>query len=111
MVTQAIQNQIEKIDGEKKIFWILLSLSMLFIVSYGFLINRTIMNAVYKNSYEKQLSSLNDDVNDLDNKYIDLKKNITLDLALSKGFENVKNQEVAYTMAQSGEKSLSLNLR
>ncbi len=65
------------------------------------------MNAVYKDKYEKQLSSLNDEVNTLDNQYIDLNKNITLDLALSKGFVNINNQEVAYT--SPAKSSLTLN--
>ncbi len=109
MVAQVIQNQIERIDGQKKIFWMLLSLSILFIILYGFFIEKTIMNSVAKQNYEKQLSALTDKVNDLDSNYIELEKNVTLEVALSKGFINVNNQEVAYTKVVDTGLSLNKN--
>ncbi len=107
-MVKEIKNQIERIDNEKKIFWILLSLSVFFIVLYGFLINQTIVNAVLKDNMKKQMSMLNDKVNSLDYEYLDLEKGITKDLALSKGFVEMKDLNVALVDSNK-DSGLSLN--
>ncbi len=108
MVAQVLKNQIERIDGEKKLFWILFSLSVLFIVLYGFLINKTIMNAVYKNNMQKEIGALNNEVDSLDYEYLGLEKGITTDLALSKGFVNITTTNIAYVSKENAT-ALSLN--
>ncbi len=104
MVAQIIKNQIEKIGyREKKIFWILFSLFSLLIILYGFLVERTFQNAVAEQNLEGQMSSLNSNVDSLEFSYLSMEKNITMDLALSKGYVAVSENDFAViTPAESG---------
>lgn len=110
MVAQAIKNQIEKIEyREKKIFWMLFSLLVLLIISYGFLVERTIQNAVAKQKLESQMSSLNSNVDSMEFTYISLENNITMDFALSKGFAAVPENNFAVIVPAKSGLALSLN--
>jgi hypothetical protein len=110
MVKQILKNQIENIKyREKKIFWILFSVFMFFIVSYGFLLNGAIMNAVSKQSLEKQIIFLESDVNTLESNYLSLKDGITLSLALSKGFVSISSNKFATINSAQKSQSLSIN--
>lgn len=110
MVAQAIKNQIEKIEyREKKIFWMLFSLFVLLIISYGFLVERTIQNAVAKQKLESQISSLNSNVDSMEFTYISLENNITMDFALSKGFTAVPENNFAVIVPAKSGLALSLN--
>ena len=110
MVAQVIQKQIEKIEyREKKIFWVLFSVFALFIVSYGFLLNSTMMNAVSKQNMGKEMVSLGSDVNSLEFQYLNIKNSITLELAQSKGFVQVSSDKFAVIDASQKNISLSIN--
>ena len=109
MVAQTIKNQIEKIEyREKKIFWILFSLFAFFIISYGFLLNGTMMNAVSKQSMEKQMVSLGSEVNSLEFQYLNIKNSVSMDMALSKGFVLVTSDKFA--VIDSTQKNISLSI-
>ena len=109
MVAQVIKKQIEKIEyREKKIFWILFSVFVFFIMSYGFLLNNTMMNAVSKQSMEKEMISLGSEVNSLEFQYLNIKNGITLELAQSKGFISVPSDKFA--VIDSTQKNLSLSI-
>lgn len=108
MVAKIIQNQIERIEyREKAIFWIFFSLFIFFLVFYGFMVNSTIANAVAKQQAEKDIISLNTDVNSMESTYLNLKNKITIDLAVSKGF--VENMTEKYVVV-SKDKGLSLSI-
>lgn len=111
MVKQIFNSHIEKIEHrERKIFWSLFSMFVLFVVSYGFLLNGTMMNAVSKQNAEKQISVLNSEVNTLEFQYLNIKNSITLDLAESiKGFVPVKQDKFAIVNPNSKGLSLSVN--
>ena len=110
MVAQIIQNQIEKFRyGEKKIFWSLFSVFVFFIVSYGFLLNNTMMNAVSKQSMEKKIISLSSEVNSLEFKYLNIKNSITIGLAQSKCFVLVSSDKFAVIDPTQKNISLSIN--
>jgi hypothetical protein len=109
MVKQIIKKQIEKIEyREKKAFWILFSVFVFFVTSYGFLLNGAMMNAVYKQNIEKQMASVGSEVNSLEFKYLNIKNSITLDLAKSKGFVLVTSDKFA--SIDSAQKNLSLSI-
>ena len=109
MVRQILNNQIEKIEcREKRFFWTLFSLFVFFIMSYGFLLNSTMMNAVSKQSMEKEMSSLNSEVNSLEFQYLNIKNSITLGLAQSKGFVPVSSDKFA--VIDSTQKNISLSI-
>jgi len=110
MVAEVIKNQIEKIEHrEKKIFWILFSIFVFLLFFYGFLVNRTIVNAVYKQQMEKDIISLNSKVNSMDFQYLEMKNNITDELALSKGFINTPGTNFAFVLDVKTALSLSIN--
>ena len=112
MVAEVIKNQIEKIEHrEKKIFWILFSMFVFLLFFYGFLINRTIVNAVYKQQMEKNIISLNSEVNAMDFQYLGMKNNITEELASSKGFVTVPGTNFAFVRDTNTSLSLSVSQR
>ncbi len=110
MVAQVIKNQIEKIEHrEKKIFWTLFSLFAFLLFLYGFLVNHTIVNAVYQDQMEKEMVSLNSKVNSMDFQYLEMKNNITQELAISKGFVNTKGNNFAFIQVDKTSLSLSIS--
>ena len=110
MVKQIINNQIEKIEyREKKIFWVLFSIFVFFIMSYGFLLNNTMMSAVSKQKMEKEMITLGSEVNSLEFQYLNVKNSITLELAQSKGFVVVSLDKFAVIKPTSQNLSLSIN--
>ena len=110
MVAQILQKQIGRIEyKEKKIFWSLFSLFVFFIVSYGFLLNSTMINTVSKQRMEKEMVSLSSQVNSLEFQYLNIKNSITLGLAQSKGFIPVVSDKFATIDSTQKNISLSIN--
>jgi len=110
MVAQVIKKQIEKIEyKEKNFFWILFSLFVFFVISYGFLLNGVMMNAVSGQRMEKEMISLGSDINFLEFQYLNLKNSITLELAQSKGFVLVSSNKFAVIDSNQEKISLSIN--
>ena len=110
MVAQIIKNQIEKIElREKKIFWSLFFVFALLLVSYGFLVNKAILNAVAKQNLESQMSSLNSNVDSLESTYLSMENSITMDLALRNGYVQVPEDNFAVIVPAKSGLALSLN--
>lgn len=110
MVAQIIKNQIERIEyRDKKIFWVLFSIFAFFIVSYGFLLNGAMINAVSEQNIQKQIALSDSEVNSLEFQYLNIKNNITLDLAKSKGFVQVSADKFAVMNPDQKNISLSIN--
>lgn len=109
MVAQVIKNQIEKIEyREKKIFWILFFVFASLLISYGFLVNHAIMNAVAGQKLESQMSALDSNVDSLESSYLSMENNITMQLALSEGFVSVSENDFA-VIDPARSSALSLN--
>ena len=111
MVKQVIKKQIGRIDYiEKRIFWTLFSTFILLLVSYGVFVNNAIMNAVGEQRLDKDIVTLNSDVNTMEFQYLSMKNNITLDLAISKGFVSISETKFAIASAVKNTlSSLSIN--
>ncbi len=110
MVKEAIQKQIEILEyRERKIFWLLFSIFVFFVVSYGFLLNSTIMSAVSKQKMEREILSMSSDVNSMEFQYLTIKNGITLSLAHSKGFVSVQSDKFASINPTQKNISLSIN--
>ena len=67
------------------------------------------MNAVSKQSMEKEMVSLGSEVNSLEFQYLNIKNNITLQMALSKGFVSVLSDKFAIIDSSQKKISLSIN--
>jgi len=110
MVAQIIKKQIKNLEyREKNIIRILFSVFALLLVSYGFLVNATIMNAIERQNIEKEILSLSSDINQKEFGYLEAKNSITIDLALANGFIQVKNQKFVSVEPVSSSLSLSIN--
>ena len=105
MVAKVIKNQIEKFEyREKNIVRVLFSAFVLLLISYG-----AIMNSVRTEQVEKDLSTLNSSINSMEFDYLNAKNAITMDLATSMGFVEVKNQKFLAMRPVSNNLSLSTN--
>jgi hypothetical protein len=108
-MVQAIKNRIDTIEyREKQIFWSLFSIFFVLLFSYGFLINSTVMNAVSKQQMQKEMITLNSDLNSMEFEYLSLKNKITIDYANSLGFVTVSYDKFA-SISSSDKMSLSIN--
>lgn len=109
MVKQIINNQIERISHkENNIFWILFSIFVFTILTYGFLLNRIMTNTVAKQNMEKEMIALNADVNSLEFQYLNLKNGVTMELAKSRGFVSILSDKFA--VIDSSKKNISLSI-
>ena len=109
MVAQVIKNQIEKIEyREKKIFWTLFSVFVFFLIAYGVLVNKAIMNAVAQQNLQQDLASLNSNVDGLDFQYLNMENNITIDTATADGFVAVAAEKFA-VIGDARANALSVN--
>jgi hypothetical protein len=111
MVSRRIKNQIiEKIEyREKKMFFVLFSVFVFFLISYGVLVNSTIMNAVAKQQMEKDMITLNSEVNAMEFEYINMKNSITMDFAKSLGFVSVSGEHIAVITPTKSTLSINQN--
>ena len=109
-MVESIKNKINNIEyREKKIFWTLFSIFVFLLVSYGIEINNTIMNAVSKQNMEKEMITLNSDINSMEFQYINAKNQITLEYANSLGYVSIPNDKFALISTNSNSLSLHLN--
>lgn len=110
MVAQIIQKQIDRVENkEKRIFLFLFLTAIILVLSYGFLLNKTMMNAVSKQSMEHEIKSLSSEVNSLEFQYLNIKNSITLETAESKGFVLVSVNKFASIDSIQKKISLSIN--
>jgi outer membrane murein-binding lipoprotein Lpp len=109
-MTKAIKNQIDKFEyREKNIIRILLSVFVLLSISYGLLVNSTIMNSIKTEQLSSNISALGSSINSMEFDYLNAKNAITMDLAISKGFVAVTDQKFLALTPSSDGLSLSTN--
>lgn len=92
---------------EKKIFWTILSLFIIFSAYYAYLVNQTIFNIVARENAENESVTLNSKISEDEFKYISLKNDVNLDYAYSVGFSNVKN--IAFASRKLPNQNLTVN--
>jgi hypothetical protein len=95
-------------DRERQIFWAAFSMLALLLVAYGFLMQRTILNAIAKEHMQENITALNTEVNTLEFQYLGMKNSITPDLARARGFVAVAKDQFAKI---SSPETLSLSLK
>ena len=110
MVAEAIKRQIDNFEyRESRAFWCLFSIFILLFVAYGFLVEKTMINAVNNQNMSKVISASSDSVNSLEFKYLNLKNGIDMNLALSKGFVAVSDQKFISMSPSKDNLSLLVN--
>jgi hypothetical protein len=90
-----------EINREKTIFWTLMGALLLAMGFYMFFINTTIHNTVARQNLEAESSSLTLSIGNKEFQYISKRNNITLALAHSLGFKDVK--DIAYVSVNAGK--------
>ena len=107
-MTRNIKNKISGIKySERKAFWYLALIAIVFSGSYIYFVNGAIINVVERQKIEKEITSINSRINDLESSYISLNNKINLDLAHSLGFVKVAKEKYVYRKTLSA--NLSLN--
>lgn len=82
-VTKIIQNQ-------KILFWSLLLVLMVFVFTYFYLINQTIVNTAERSHAQRAFSALSEEASSLEFQYINLKSGIDMEKAKSFGFNSAE---------------------
>lgn len=72
-------------------FWIMVAVSLLSVFVYIYAINTTARNIALRQNLEREISTASANLDSLEFAYIELKNNITIELAYNQGFREVKN--------------------
>jgi hypothetical protein len=80
----------------KKIFYTLSGVLMLLVLTYGYMLNTTILNVVARQKAQTQIALLSSDTSDLETSYIALQNDVSINLAYSLGFKDVSNPQFLY---------------
>lgn len=78
-------------DHRVRLFWILTIICTLSFFTYIYAVNITARNIALRQSLEKQMARASANLDSLEFTYIDLKNNITIELARERGFREVKS--------------------
>lgn len=92
------------------IFWSLVGILCFSLFSYGYFIQRAIVNIVARQGLERDLALLSSKVANLEADYIKAKNAITLESAQSKGFVAISNQKFVTSSEVKTANGLSVNL-
>jgi hypothetical protein len=76
------------------LFWSLLSVLILLVGAYGYMVNKTVWNAFNKDGAEEQIFALNSQLGDLEFQYMSLSNNISIEKAYELGFQNAVGKTV-----------------
>ena len=95
-------------DNRVKFFWTLVAISVLSLSFYIYAINATAKNIALRQDLERQVVKISTNLDSLEFGYIELKNNVTLELAYLYGFKEVRSP---LYVSRSNTASLSFNTR
>ncbi|MDP3875337.1 MAG: hypothetical protein Q8Q22_02360 [bacterium] len=78
-------------DQRVRFFWALVAISMLSLFIYIYAVNATARNIAIRQDLEKQMANMSANLNSLEFAYIELRNNITIELAYDHGFREAKS--------------------
>ena len=84
--------KILQLNREKNIFWTLVVMLFVFAIFYMYSINVTIRNVVARQNLENKVAELTLSIGNHEFQYITLRNTVTLPLAYSLGFKDVKER-------------------
>ncbi len=101
-------NRIKTISYDNRVyfFWTMVTVSFLSLFIYIYAVNATARNIVTRQGLEKQIASASANLNSLEFAYIELKNDVTIELAYLYGFKEVKNP---LYVSRTNSTSLSYN--
>ncbi len=84
-----VTNTINKIDRlSVTLFWSMLSILIVLVGAYGYMVNTTVWNAFNKDKAEAEIVALNSKLGDLEFQYMSLSNSVSIDKAYELGFQN-----------------------
>jgi hypothetical protein len=87
-MTEVLINNFEYImKMRERVILGLFAVGACFLIGYGFLMEKTIVNTVALTAIQSTLAHQNQTVSNLSGQYVALSRNVTLDSALAQGFE------------------------
>lgn len=88
-----MKNKVKTIsyDNRVRLFWTLTAVSVLSLFVYIYSINSIARNIAVRQSLERQIGEISTNLDSLEFAYIELKNNITLELAYNHGFKEIKD--------------------
>lgn len=78
-------------DNRVRFFWTLVGISIFSLLIYIYAINSTARSIALRQNLEKQATEVSTELDSLEFAYIDLKNNITMELAYAYGFRESKS--------------------
>ena len=93
-------------DQRVRLFWALVAISILSLFVYIYAVNAIARNIVVKQDLEKQIANISNNFNTLEFTYIELRNNVTMELAYQHGFQEVKSP---LYVSRAHPQSLSFN--
>lgn len=94
-------------DNRVRFFWVLVAISILSLSLYIYAVNATARNIATRQNLEREVAKIATTLDSLEFAYIGLKNDVTIELAYSYGFQEVKSP--LYVSRARGASSLSFN--
>lgn len=106
-MTKAVATTISKVHlYRERIFYTLCAALALLAISYGYLLQKAIVNVVEREAMVKELRIATSRIADLESSYLALKNSVTLELAFDRGFKEATQLNYIKTGTR-GQLSLS----
>ena len=86
--------------NQKKTFYILASVTLLFLGGYAYFVNQTVWNIVSRQNAVKEISKMSSEVAELEASYMGLSGTLTLDHAYQLGFYEVNSADTVFVERQ-----------
>ena len=87
-----VTNTLNTIDRVSvTLFWSLLSVLIVLVGFYGYMVNKTVWNAFNKDQAEAQILALNSKLGDLEFEYMSMSNNVSIEKAYALGFQNASS--------------------
>ena len=93
-------------ENRLRVFWTLVTISMVSLLAYMYAINITARNIAHRASLEREVADISTGLDALEFEFIELRNNVTLELAYEKGF---KEEKSPLFVSRSKAASLSFN--
>lgn len=89
-----------------QLFWVFVSISVLFASLYLYFVNKTVLQIVARKNVESQISALTTQISQLEGRYVELEQSVTREEASRLGLEQAT--KVTFLDPRISAKALSL---
>ncbi len=83
------QTKVLPYDTRVKLFWTLALIFVVSLVLYVYGVNATVRNTVVRQNLESEVGSMTTKISEMEFSYINLKNHVNIELAYSRGYEDV----------------------